>query len=155
MVGELGPGRHRLYFQHLQHRLATARAPTSETDLRHSSDSSSNKTSDASPGGPSKWDPNSTAFNYTAMLGPIDSTTSGDWVGVYGKKGYVLLNYSNDGLDVVSLPKFIEKVFHPLTRPLTHPLTPPITRLLTHPLKNNKLGQTEPHACSPQNNKIK
>jgi len=88
----------------------------------------------AGPSPLGRWDPNSTAFNYTATLaGPVDYKTGGGWVGNYGSKGHVLFNYSaDDGLDVVSLPTFIEQVWVPTSIPLTGGPPFPARRIPCH-----------------------
>jgi hypothetical protein len=44
---------------------------------------------------------------YAAESLKPDSTTSGDWGGVYGKEGYVLCNYNGEGRDEKSLPEYV------------------------------------------------
>ena len=40
----------------------------------------------------------------------MDSTTSGNWGGVYGKDGYVLCNYNGNGHDQKSLPSYVSSL---------------------------------------------
>ena len=40
----------------------------------------------------------------------MDSTTSGDWGGVYGKDGYLLCNYNGNGSDKSNLPSYVSSV---------------------------------------------
>jgi len=45
--------------------------------------------------------------SYAAESVKLDTTTSGDWGGVYGKEGYVLCNYNGEGRDEKSLPSYV------------------------------------------------
>ena len=47
------------------------------------------------------------AQRYPARYMGIDTTTGGDWGGIYGKDGYVLCNYSGKGKDKKSLPSYV------------------------------------------------
>jgi alpha-L-rhamnosidase len=47
---------------------------------------------------------------YAAQFVKSDSTTSGNWGGVYGKNGYVLCNYNGNGTDLQSLPSYVSSV---------------------------------------------
>jgi hypothetical protein len=47
---------------------------------------------------------------YAAQFIKEDSTTGGNWGGVYGKDGYVLCNYSGNGKDKKSLPAYVASV---------------------------------------------
>jgi hypothetical protein len=47
---------------------------------------------------------------YSAQFIKEDSTTSGNWGGVYGKDGYVLCNYDGNGNDQKSLPPYVSSV---------------------------------------------
>jgi hypothetical protein len=47
---------------------------------------------------------------YAALYIKKDSTTSGNWGGVYGKDGYVLCNYNGDGTDKKSLPSYVTSI---------------------------------------------
>ncbi|MCX6327191.1 MAG: hypothetical protein NT144_11160 [Bacteroidia bacterium] len=47
---------------------------------------------------------------YAARYIKKDSTTSGNWGGVYGKDGYVLCNYNGDGTDKKSLPSYVTSI---------------------------------------------
>lgn len=47
---------------------------------------------------------------YAAQFIKEDSTTSGNWGGVYGKDGYVLCNYNGNGVDKKSLPSYVASV---------------------------------------------
>ena len=47
---------------------------------------------------------------YPAHYIGMDSTTRGDWGGVYGKDGYVLCNYNGNGKDKKSLPSYVTSV---------------------------------------------
>ena len=47
---------------------------------------------------------------YAAQFIKLDSTTSGNWGGVYGKDGYVLCNYNGGGVDKNSLPPYVSSV---------------------------------------------
>ena len=44
---------------------------------------------------------------YAAQTLPADTTTGGDWGGVYGKDGYVLCNYNGEKRDEKSLPAYV------------------------------------------------
>lgn len=44
---------------------------------------------------------------YAAQWVRTDSSTSGDWGGVYGKEGYVLCNYNGEGRDERALPSYV------------------------------------------------
>jgi hypothetical protein len=44
---------------------------------------------------------------YAARFIKQDSTTGGNWGGVYGRDGYVLCNYARDGRDKRSLPPYV------------------------------------------------
>ena len=57
---------------------------------------------------------------YPAKFVKSDSVTCGNWGNVYGKDGYVLVNYNGSGIDKKSLPSYISSVtvpasgnFHP------------------------------------------
>ena len=47
------------------------------------------------------------AVQYPAQLVKVDTNTSGNWGGVYGKDGYILCNYNGNGTDVRSLPSYV------------------------------------------------
>ena len=47
---------------------------------------------------------------YAAKFVKLDSTTSGNWGGVYGKDGYVLCNYNGGGVDKTNLPSYISSI---------------------------------------------
>jgi len=47
---------------------------------------------------------------YPATCIGIDSTTSGNWGGVYGKDGFVLCNYSGNGVDKKTLPSYVSSI---------------------------------------------
>jgi hypothetical protein len=47
---------------------------------------------------------------YPAECIGIDSTTGGNWGGVYGKDGFVLCNYNGNGQDKKSLPSYVSGV---------------------------------------------
>jgi hypothetical protein len=47
---------------------------------------------------------------YDAQFIKLDTTTRGDWGGVYGKDGYVLCNYNGEGRDEKALPKYVTSV---------------------------------------------
>jgi hypothetical protein len=47
---------------------------------------------------------------YAAEFIKEDSTTSGNWGGVYGKDGYVLCDYDDKGNDIRSLPAYVSSV---------------------------------------------
>jgi hypothetical protein len=47
---------------------------------------------------------------YAAQFIKEDSTTSGNWGGVYGKDGYVLCDYNGNGIDKKSLPPYVASV---------------------------------------------
>ncbi len=47
---------------------------------------------------------------YGGTFVKVDSTTSGNWGGVYGKDGYILCNYNGNGNDAKSLPSYISSV---------------------------------------------
>jgi hypothetical protein len=49
-------------------------------------------------------------YKYAASFIKEDSTTSGNWGGVYGAKGYILCNYSDSTNDLRKLPSFITSV---------------------------------------------
>jgi hypothetical protein len=49
---------------------------------------------------------------YAAQFIKQDSTTGGNWGGVYGKGGYVLCNYSGNGNDIRSLPAYVSSVVY-------------------------------------------
>ena len=53
---------------------------------------------------------NPPAEQYAAQFLAKDSTTSGNWGGVYGKDGYVLCNYNGNGNDKKSLPSYVASV---------------------------------------------
>ncbi|MDP9079879.1 MAG: hypothetical protein M3O71_20820 [Bacteroidota bacterium] len=48
--------------------------------------------------------------SYAASYIGIDTTTSGNWGGVYGTDGYILCNYNGNGKDKTSLPSYISSV---------------------------------------------
>ncbi|WP_214072998.1 alpha-L-rhamnosidase C-terminal domain-containing protein [Mucilaginibacter sp. dw_454] len=48
--------------------------------------------------------------HYPARYLGIDSTTSGNWGGKYGKDGYVLCDYNDDGNDKSKLPAYVSSV---------------------------------------------
>lgn len=52
------------------------------------------------------------AEHYAARYISIDSTTSGNWGGVYGKDGYVLCNYNGSGNDKQALPYYVSSINH-------------------------------------------
>lgn len=47
---------------------------------------------------------------YAARFIREDSSTGGNWGGVYGKEGYVLCNYNGEGRDKKSLPSYVDSV---------------------------------------------
>lgn len=47
---------------------------------------------------------------YAAEFVKLDTLTSGNWGGTYGKIGYILCNYPGDGSDKQSLPSFVKSV---------------------------------------------
>ncbi len=47
---------------------------------------------------------------YPAQFIKQDSTTGGNWGGVYGAQGYVLCNYNDGGVDKKSLPSYVTSV---------------------------------------------
>jgi alpha-L-rhamnosidase len=49
-------------------------------------------------------------LTYAAKFGKLDSVTSGNWGGVYGKDGHVLCNYLGGEQDKKSLPKYVSSV---------------------------------------------
>ena len=51
-----------------------------------------------------------TPIKYDAQFITVDRTTQGNWGGVYGKDGYVLCNYQNEGIDKKSLPKYVTAI---------------------------------------------
>lgn len=53
---------------------------------------------------------NEPAISYAAESLKQDSTTGGDWGGVYGKDGYVLCNYHGGGNDEKSLPSYVKSL---------------------------------------------
>jgi alpha-L-rhamnosidase len=54
---------------------------------------------------------------YAAQFIKSDSTTSGNWGGVYGKDGYVLCNYNGNGTDIQSLPSYVSSVSYYMSNP--------------------------------------
>jgi hypothetical protein len=50
------------------------------------------------------------AVKYAAEVVRTDTTTSGDWGGVYGKDGFVLCNYHGEGRDETALPPYVSSV---------------------------------------------
>jgi alpha-L-rhamnosidase len=52
------------------------------------------------------------ASNYPAVFVREDTTTSGNWGGVYGSDGYVLCNYNGAGSDVRSLPSYVTSLIY-------------------------------------------
>lgn len=50
------------------------------------------------------------ALKYAAEVVKTDTTTCGDWGGVYGKDGYVLCNYHGEGRDETALPSYVNSV---------------------------------------------
>ena len=50
---------------------------------------------------------------YAASVVQEDRTTQGNWMGVYGKEGYIIFGAGAHGRDIVSLPAFISDVHHP------------------------------------------
>ncbi len=50
---------------------------------------------------------NEPEVKYAAEAIKQDTTTGGDWGGVYGNEGYVLCNYHGDGRDEKSLPAYV------------------------------------------------
>jgi hypothetical protein len=55
---------------------------------------------------------NEPPVQYAAQFIKQDSSTRGNWGGVYGKYGYVLCNYNGNGNDVSSLPSFVSSVIN-------------------------------------------
>lgn len=53
---------------------------------------------------------NEPAIQYAARFIKEDSTTSGNWGGVYGKDGHILCNYNGNGSDKESLPPYVSSV---------------------------------------------
>ncbi|MFA5816909.1 MAG: alpha-L-rhamnosidase C-terminal domain-containing protein [Bacteroidales bacterium] len=47
---------------------------------------------------------------YDAQFIKHDTTTSGNWGGIYGKDGYILCNYKGEGLDKQTLPLYVTSV---------------------------------------------
>jgi len=47
---------------------------------------------------------------YDAQFIKHDTTTSGNWGGIYGKDGYILCNYKGEGLDKQTLPSYVTSV---------------------------------------------
>ena len=47
---------------------------------------------------------------YPARFVKQDTTTSGNWGGVYGTDGYALCNYNGDGTDLKSLPAYVTRL---------------------------------------------
>jgi hypothetical protein len=47
---------------------------------------------------------------YPAQVIKLDSTTGGNWGGVYGTEGYVLCNYNDGGVDKKSLPTYVSSL---------------------------------------------
>ncbi|MFA5816786.1 MAG: alpha-L-rhamnosidase C-terminal domain-containing protein [Bacteroidales bacterium] len=47
---------------------------------------------------------------YAALFIKTDTTTSGNWGGTYGKDGYILCNYSGEGIDIRSLPSYVTSI---------------------------------------------
>ncbi len=47
---------------------------------------------------------------YAAQYIKMDTLTSGNWVGKYGKQGYILCNYFGEGKDMQVLPPFVKSV---------------------------------------------
>ena len=52
---------------------------------------------------------------YPAKFVKTDSITSGNWGNVYGRDGYVLVNYNGSGIDKRSLPSYISSVTVPMS----------------------------------------
>ncbi|MEO7049007.1 MAG: alpha-L-rhamnosidase C-terminal domain-containing protein, partial [Ferruginibacter sp.] len=48
--------------------------------------------------------------DYKAATLGTDTTTGGNWGGIYGKDGYVLCNYEGNGVDKKSLPSYVASV---------------------------------------------
>ncbi|MCR8556718.1 hypothetical protein KXD93_03655 [Mucilaginibacter sp. BJC16-A38] len=48
--------------------------------------------------------------SYAASYIGIDTTTSGNWGGVYGKDGFALCNYNDNGKDKTSLPSYVSSI---------------------------------------------
>lgn len=59
---------------------------------------------------------------YSAGFIGTDSTTSGNWGGVYGKDGYVLCNYNDNGNDRQSLPSYVSGISYYKIRGNNKPL---------------------------------
>ncbi|TSA31107.1 MAG: hypothetical protein D4R64_18705 [Porphyromonadaceae bacterium] len=47
---------------------------------------------------------------YDAQFIKYDTTTSGNWGGIYGKDGYILCNYKGEGNDKQTLPSYVTSV---------------------------------------------
>jgi len=47
-------------------------------------------------------------YGSTARFLSADSTTQGDWQGVYGGEGFILVNYNGGGQDIGSLPSYLD-----------------------------------------------
>ena len=64
-------------------------------------------------------------FKYAAELLPLDTKTSGDWVGKYGSAGYYIFNASTDGgaSDLTKLPRWAKNVWAPTTEDSKDPVT--------------------------------
>ncbi|MDW7760143.1 MAG: alpha-L-rhamnosidase C-terminal domain-containing protein [Acidobacteriota bacterium] len=55
-------------------------------------------------------------ISFPAKLIGLDSTTQGNWGGVYGKDGHILCNYHGTGMDVRNLPSYVSFVTEGKTR---------------------------------------
>jgi alpha-L-rhamnosidase len=53
---------------------------------------------------------NEPPVQYAARFIKEDSTTSGNWGGVYGKDGYILCNYNGNSSDITSLPSYVSSL---------------------------------------------
>ena len=63
------------------------------------------------------------AFDYAADLVGIDTATKGDWVGKYGRDGYIMFNASEQATDLVRLPSWVKNVWAPTNEDSKDPVT--------------------------------
>ncbi|GEM_PF-287014 len=68
---------------------------------------------------------------YAARFVKHDTTTSGNWGGVYGKDGYVLCNFNGKGRDEKSLPSYVTSLDYFRAFPTTKDCLPDSTTWVT------------------------
>ena len=84
---------------------------------------------------------NESQEQYAARFVKQDTTTSGNWGGVYGKEGYVLCNFNGEGRDKKSLPSYVTSLEYFRAFPRTKNCLPDNTVWVT--------GTSDKRALSP------